>query len=178
MHTEMRVHIELDGHSTIRVPTRESSKVRECRSLALRSQLISSTCDQDWDYDKFGSKPKNQQRKYGWMDIDVGPKSSIRYVMPLVASQAGFDALMDMEFYGLSASSSINYANFLKTSVCRVSRFRLTNVRNVRSILPSRSFYRSEDQCRHHCSGMRDVTGLSMSTWLMLESHCFEITSR
>jgi hypothetical protein len=60
------------------------------------------------------------------MDIDVGPKSSIRYVMPLVASQAGFDALMDMEFYGLNASSSINYANFLKTSVCRVSHLRLT----------------------------------------------------
>lgn len=27
MHTEMRVHIELNGHTTIRVPTRESSKV-------------------------------------------------------------------------------------------------------------------------------------------------------
>jgi len=55
------------------------------------------------------------------MDIDVGPQSTIRYVMPLVASQAGFDALMEMEFHGMSASSSINYANFMRTKVVKVS---------------------------------------------------------
>jgi hypothetical protein len=55
------------------------------------------------------------------MDIDIGPRSSIRYVMPLVASQAGFDAVADMEFHGMSVSSSINYANFMTTNTCRVS---------------------------------------------------------
>lgn len=103
MHTEMRVNIELAGRTILRVPTRESSK--------------------DWDYDKFGTKPKDQPRKYGWIDLEVGPKSNIRYVMPLTASQAGFDALMEMELHDFAAISSINYANFIKSQVCKVRQF-------------------------------------------------------
>jgi hypothetical protein len=41
--------------------------------------------------------------------------------MPLAASQAGFDATMEMQFHGFTASSSINYANFMKSQICKVS---------------------------------------------------------
>jgi hypothetical protein len=39
MHTEMRVHIELTGRSTIRMPTRESSKVSN-RSRTSKTSLM------------------------------------------------------------------------------------------------------------------------------------------
>lgn len=97
-HTELKVSVELQGTTVMRMPTREASK--------------------DWDHRS--DKPDSPVRKYGWIDIHIGPNSSFKYVSPVVANVSGYDTMLELHLDDIAVSSSVNYRDFLKAKSCRV----------------------------------------------------------
>lgn len=97
-HTELRINVELQGTTTLRMPTREPSK--------------------DWQHQN--EKPGAAVRKYGWVDVHIGPNSSFRYISPIVADLNGYDTMLELHFDTIAASSSVNYRDFLTAKSCRV----------------------------------------------------------
>lgn len=62
-------------------------------------------------------------RPYGWLDVTLGPNSTLSYVLPMVATPQGYDTLVEFHLDEMSVSSSVNYATFLKAETCRVRPF-------------------------------------------------------
>ncbi|GAA6038491.1 hypothetical protein JCM8097_004593 [Rhodosporidiobolus ruineniae] len=102
MHTALKVFVEFSEGATMRVPTREASK--------------------DWKYDNVDPAAYGDSvvRPYGWLDITLGPNSTLTYVLPMVATTAGYDTLLEAHLDDLNIASSVNYAPFLHAESCRV----------------------------------------------------------
>ncbi|ORY77194.1 hypothetical protein BCR35DRAFT_353168 [Leucosporidium creatinivorum] len=102
MHTALKVFVEFSEGATLRVPTRETSK--------------------DWRYDSLDSSSVGDAtvRPYGWLDVALGPNSTLSYVLPMVATAAGYDTLLELHLDEMSITSSVNYACFLRAETCRV----------------------------------------------------------
>ncbi|GAA5841695.1 hypothetical protein JCM9279_000733 [Rhodotorula babjevae] len=102
MHTALKVYVEFSDGATLRVPTRESSK--------------------DWKYDSPDLERSTDPvvRKYGWLDVALGPNSTMTYFLPMVATQAGFDTLLELHLDDISASSSVNHETFFHAESCRI----------------------------------------------------------
>ncbi|WWD06286.1 hypothetical protein V865_004376 [Kwoniella europaea PYCC6329] len=66
VHTTLVLHLLLQDETVMRIPTREPSK--------------------DWQYD---NAPADVERRYGWLDVVVGPNSSISYTQDQVATKQG-----------------------------------------------------------------------------------------
>ena len=60
-------------------------------------------------------------RPYGWLDLSLGPNSTLSYVLPMVATSKGYDAFFEIHLDEMVVASSVNYANFVKAQTCRVS---------------------------------------------------------
>ncbi|BGP16903.1 Macrophage colony-stimulating factor 1 receptor [Rhodosporidiobolus nylandii] len=102
MHTALKVFVEFSEGATMRIPTREASK--------------------DWKYDQVDSASYGETvfRPYGWLDVTLGPNSTMTYVLPMVATTAGYDTLLELHLDELSIASSVNYAPFLHAEACRI----------------------------------------------------------
>lgn len=59
-------------------------------------------------------------RPYGWLDVALGPNSTMSYVLPMIATSDGYDTLVELHLDDVSITSSVNYAVFLKAESCRV----------------------------------------------------------
>ena len=104
MHAALKIYIDFTQTTTLRLPTREGSK--------------------DWRYDGLGntlSLSDTTTRPYGWLDVKLGQKSSISFVLPMYASKDGYDTKLEILVDQMSMSSSINYETFLMAKQCRVS---------------------------------------------------------
>lgn len=107
MHTALKVFVEFSDGATLRIPLRETSK--------------------DWKYDTLdsgtfgGGLGGSTVRPYGWLDVSLGPNSTLSYVMPTVATESGYDTLFEFHLDEMSVASSVNYATFVKAETCRVS---------------------------------------------------------
>lgn len=111
IHTHMLVNVNLAQETTLRIPTREPSKVSR--------QLTHSTNHQDWAYD--GANASTEERRYGWLDITVGPNSSVVYTQSQVATSHGYDTMLALHLDSLSIASSINLHTFVTAKSCKVS---------------------------------------------------------
>ncbi|GAA5979280.1 hypothetical protein JCM10908_002865 [Rhodotorula pacifica] len=100
LHTALKIFVEFSQGAILRVPTREASK--------------------DWRYSDWGSVHESVVRPYGWLDVSIGPNSTVTYVLPMVATTAGFDTLLELHLDELGMTSSVNYAPFLQAQTCRV----------------------------------------------------------
>lgn len=123
MHTALKVFVEFSEGATMRIPTRETSKVSSRRASEdkFSSHLFVS---QDWRYDSFDSSSVGDAtvRPYGWLDIALGPNSTLSYVLPMVATAAGYDTLLELHLDEMSITSSVNYACFFRAETCRVCK--------------------------------------------------------
>jgi hypothetical protein len=68
-----------------------------------------------------GSLSDATVRPYGWLDIALGSNSTISYVLPMIATSAGYDSQVELHLVEMSIASSVNYATFVQTETCRVS---------------------------------------------------------
>ncbi|GJN87915.1 hypothetical protein Rhopal_000870-T1 [Rhodotorula paludigena] len=102
LHTALKVLVEFSDGATVRIPTREPSK--------------------DWKYDTTdgAENSKVHERRYGWLDITLGPNSTLTYVLPMVATNAGYDTLLELHLDDLNVASSVNHETFLHADACRV----------------------------------------------------------
>lgn len=106
----MIVNVLLAEETTLRIPTREPSKV---------SSITEMLADlQDW---RFDSAPSDAERPYGWLDIAVGPDSSVVYTQAQEPTVHGYDSMLALHLDKLSIASSINFEPFITADSCKVS---------------------------------------------------------
>ncbi|WVR03135.1 hypothetical protein IAU60_000125 [Kwoniella sp. DSM 27419] len=96
VHTTMILHILLEEETIMRIPTREPSK--------------------DWQFD---NAPADVERRYGWLDVVVGPNSSISYTQDQVATRHGYDSMLVLQLDSLGISSSVNLDTFIRAKTCK-----------------------------------------------------------
>lgn len=102
LHTALKIYLDLSQSTTFRLPSREASK--------------------DWKYDGNDLNYDNSQRPYAWLDFKMGPESCVTFVLPMVASQSGYETLLEIHLDSVAIFSSVNYEKFVEARSCRVCR--------------------------------------------------------
>lgn len=127
--------------------------------LFFQSLLTPCFYVQNWQYDenKFPGSSR-RRREAGWLEVHTGGNSTINYVMPWVATEAGHDTLMEMHFDEISILTSVNDIRFLSAKSSRVPCFHF-RLRCTANLFSSRfiAVYQL------HSSGMIIVDGHLMS---------------
>ncbi|KAG8862253.1 hypothetical protein FRB96_001832 [Tulasnella sp. 330] len=104
-HTSLAILVDVREGLTLRLPTRESSK--------------------DWQYDGVApsadTRRKKDKRPFGWLDLDVGPTSSVRFTMLMVAGEAGYLNSLEIHLPNAAVTSSVNGTKFWTNESCRIS---------------------------------------------------------
>lgn len=98
IHTNLTVNVELAEDTTLRIPTREPSK--------------------DWLYD---SQSIDMERRYGWLDVNIGANSSFVCTQAQIATEHGYDAMLALHLDSLAIASSVNLETFIKAKTCKLS---------------------------------------------------------
>lgn len=62
----------------------------------------------------------DQTRKYGWLDVSIGPRSAVQYTVPLTAKKSGFEAELKLDLSNIRVTSSVNHTEFLDARSCLV----------------------------------------------------------
>ena len=112
IHSNLIVNVQFAERTTLRIPTREPSKVSCNRSNSI------GTNAKDWEHEH---KTQEDTRTYGWLDVVVGSNSSITYTQSQFATKRGYDAILVLHLDTLSISSSVNYLPFLDAKTCKLS---------------------------------------------------------
>jgi hypothetical protein len=60
------------------------------------------------------------ERRYGWLDIAVGPNSSVCYTQSQVPGPYGFDSMLLLHLDSLDIASSVNLQSFISAKTCKV----------------------------------------------------------
>lgn len=63
----------------------------------------------------------DSERRYGWLDVVVGPNSSVYYTQSQVASEHGYDSMLVLHLDSLDIASSVNLQSFIVAKSCKVS---------------------------------------------------------
>lgn len=77
---------------------------------------------QNWRYDATGDlgPAKVSSRPFGWLDVLIGANSRIAYDVPMVASDKGYESLLQLHFDSIKMFSSVNQSHFLAADSCKV----------------------------------------------------------
>jgi hypothetical protein len=102
LHTALKIFLDFSQTTTFRLPTREPSK--------------------DWKYDGRDPTVEAARRPYGWLDMALGPDSSVTFVLPMIATSEGYETFLEVHLDSLTIYSSVNYEKFLDAKSCRVSQ--------------------------------------------------------
>ncbi|GAA5960722.1 hypothetical protein JCM21900_000512 [Sporobolomyces salmonicolor] len=91
-------------------------------ALKVFVEFIEGATLRDWKYDAVDGASLGERvvRPYGWLDVTLGPNSTLTYVLPMVATKAGYDTLLEVHLDELSITSSVNYAQFFYAETCRI----------------------------------------------------------
>ncbi|KZO94333.1 hypothetical protein CALVIDRAFT_517511 [Calocera viscosa TUFC12733] len=105
--TEMRIFVQLEGATTLRIPTRETSK--------------------DWKYDNVTAAAvapgdaDAEQRAYGWINVQCNGTSTVSYVLPAIVGPNGYDTTVEVNLANVGVTSSVNYAHFWQSQAARIA---------------------------------------------------------
>ncbi|PPQ67263.1 hypothetical protein CVT25_005847 [Psilocybe cyanescens] len=101
MWANLQVFIELRDSTTLHVPFREASK--------------------DWQWDgKVDIPQRPRLREAASFIVDVGDRSSINYVIPMVVGPTGYESTFEVHLDTISITSSLNDIRLITAESCRV----------------------------------------------------------
>lgn len=111
--TVLKVVLEIEEVTTLRVPTREDSKDwkwkgRKVGSAAKAAKQKKAKVRSRSNKTKKVSGPL-EERPFGWIDIKVAPDSALSFTMDLVARASGYKNNINLDLRGLEISSSVNH---------------------------------------------------------------------
>ncbi|KAF7376210.1 hypothetical protein MSAN_00036100 [Mycena sanguinolenta] len=99
--TAMQVFIELRDDTTLYIPFREASK--------------------NWQWDgKTDVQRRPKKREPASIHVTVGDRSSINYTVPMVASAAGYESVVEVHLDTVEVTSSLNDIKLVSAESCRV----------------------------------------------------------
>ncbi|KAL6719921.1 Macrophage colony-stimulating factor 1 receptor [Lecanora helva] len=111
--TALKVFIELEEETTVRVPTREESKDWRWRGHKIALGTKSADGKKPKHHGRGGKSKKrgqtSEERPAGWLDVKILPDSTVSFSMDLVAGAEGYQNRVDFDLKGLDISSSVNH---------------------------------------------------------------------
>ena len=111
--TVLKVMVEVEEQTTIRVPTREDSKDWKWKGHAVTSNAADAKQKKVKNPAKSAKGMRVSQspevRPYGWLDVKVLPDSTVSFALDLVARSSGYRNHVDLDLKGVEMSSSVNH---------------------------------------------------------------------
>ncbi|KAJ7497366.1 hypothetical protein FB451DRAFT_229194 [Mycena latifolia] len=99
--TAMQVFIELRDDTTLYIPFREASK--------------------NWQWDgQTNVQRRPRKREPASIHVTVGDRSSINYIMPMVATAAGYESVVEVHLDTVAITSSLNDIRLVSAESCRI----------------------------------------------------------
>ncbi len=112
--TGLKVVLEIEEQTTLRVPTREDSKDWKWKGRIVTSNAADAKRKKIKGHAKTNKGMKvgqsSEVRPFGWLDIKVLPDSTVSVVMDLVAGPSGYRNHVVLDLKGVEMSSSVNHA--------------------------------------------------------------------
>ena len=119
VYTEMKVWIEIEEETVLRIPTREESKDWKWKYHAARSKKADPKHKKNKSQMRGGQNqikdPGPENRPFGWLDVRVSPDSTVSVTTDLVAKSRGFGNRLNLDLRGLEVTSSVNHALLLRS---------------------------------------------------------------
>ena len=111
--TMLKVVVEIEEQTILRVPTRENSKDWRWKGRTDHSAGKSAKTKPSKAHPK-GAQSKNantvlRERPFGWLDIKVMPDSTVSFSMDLLARTSGYKNHVNLDLKGIEISSSVNH---------------------------------------------------------------------
>ena len=111
--TVLRVIIEIEKETILRVPTREGSKDWRWKGRSMDPVRKSAKQKKSKAHGKADqsktAETSPRDRPFGWLDVKVMPDSTVSFSMDLLARANGYKNLVDLDIKGLEISSSVNH---------------------------------------------------------------------
>lgn len=111
--TVLKIMLEVEEQTTIRVPTREDSKDWKWKGCIVTSNAADAKQKKMRSHAKSTKGMKANQspevRPYGWLDVKLLPDSTVSFAMDLVARSRGYRNHVDLDLKGVEMSSSVNH---------------------------------------------------------------------
>ena len=111
--TVLKVVLEIEEQTTLRVPTREDSKDWKWKGQTVTSNVADAKRKKMKDRAKTDQGKKVGQspeiRPFGWLDIRVLPDSTVKFSVDLVARSSGYRNHAELDLKGVEMSSSVNH---------------------------------------------------------------------
>lgn len=99
--TALQIFVELRNETTLHIPFREASK--------------------DWQWDGLSEVPKRSRRREpASISVTVADRSSINYLIPVVAGRSGYETVFEVHLDDISVTSSLNDIRLISAESCRV----------------------------------------------------------
>ncbi|XP_006461147.1 hypothetical protein AGABI2DRAFT_185437 [Agaricus bisporus var. bisporus H97] len=99
--TCLKIFIELRDQTTLHIPFRESSK--------------------DWQWDGLTKVPKRSRRREpAFINAVIGDRSSINYIIPMVAGPTGYEGVFEVHLDEVTVTSSLNDICLIAAESCRI----------------------------------------------------------
>ncbi|KAK7057149.1 hypothetical protein R3P38DRAFT_1162521 [Favolaschia claudopus] len=99
--TAMQVFIELRDDTTLFIPFREASK--------------------NWQWDgKTSVQRRPKKREPASIHVTVGDRSSINYIVPMVAKATGYESVLEVHLDTVEVTSSLNDIRLVSAESCRI----------------------------------------------------------
>ncbi|KFY37478.1 hypothetical protein V494_04731 [Pseudogymnoascus sp. VKM F-4513 (FW-928)] len=124
--TNLKIYIQLDDDTTLRVPIREESKNWKWKSQA--DTMTSQMQEQNKRTGKSSRKHKAKGdhagpeiRPFGWLDLKVCKNATVNYNMDMVAGASGFSNTLDVDFPNLEITTSVNHGILCRSLNQRLS---------------------------------------------------------
>ncbi|KAI9688057.1 MAG: hypothetical protein M1822_001562 [Bathelium mastoideum] len=117
--TVFKIFVSVEEEVVLRLPVRESSKdwkwkghaeayEEQARRTAGNQKSRGSTRRRRGKKQDRGL-PTSNVRPFGWFDVKVGANTTVNYSMDMVASQAGYDNVVDLDVTKLEITTSVNH---------------------------------------------------------------------
>ena len=112
--TALKIYIQLDDDTVLRVPIREESKTWKWKAHddTMTAQLNEQKQRNEKGFRRHRSKTSQggpEIRPFGWLDLKLSSNATINYTMDMVAGKTGFSNYLKLDLPALEVTTSVNH---------------------------------------------------------------------
>lgn len=121
--TMFNFYLELNDETTLKIPTRESSKNWKWKKegFNMRQQREADNQRGRGQNRKPAANPAADQRPCGWLDIKIGANATVSYNMDMLARSTGYHNALMIDLPSTEVSTSVNHGLMWKSGAQRIS---------------------------------------------------------
>ncbi|POS86918.1 hypothetical protein EPUL_001421, partial [Erysiphe pulchra] len=123
--TNLKINIEFDEESVLRVPTKEESKNWKWTKQAVVTGIKPKNRKKNGRYNRKSNTDADNHgpkaRPFGWLDLKFAGGSTVNYNIDLVGGTEGFSSNLDISLPSVEITTSVNHGLLWKSCQNRIS---------------------------------------------------------